>query len=56
MNAAALAVATVELRVRLDRLERENARPVPPPRETPSGVFERYEILCRRMRVERGQS
>jgi hypothetical protein len=49
-----LAVAVVELRLRNDRLARQNERPVPPsPFIT---ALDRYDELCRRLRVERGQS
>lgn len=52
----ALAVATAELHVRLDRLQREVERPAPPPRLPVASVFERYAAFCRRVNAERGQS
>jgi len=51
-NSPALAVATAELSIRLDRLQREVERPLP----ALTTVLDRYEELCRRIRAERGQS
>ena len=51
-----LAVATAELSLRLDRLERETARPVPPPRAPVVNVLAKYERLCLRVRAARGLS
>lgn len=46
-----LAIATVELHLRLDRLERELHRPVPEPHQATT-TLDRYDALCRRMRAE----
>jgi hypothetical protein len=47
----ALAVATVELAVRNDRLKRELERPLPT-----ATILDLYDELCRRIRAELGQS
>ena len=55
-NSPALAVATAELSVRLDRLKREVERPLPPPRAPGETVLDAYAALCRSLRAERGRT
>jgi len=54
-NSPALAVATAELSIRLDRLQREVERPLPR-HAAGETVLDAYAELCRRLRAERGQS
>ena len=52
-HVVSLAVATAELRLRLDRLKMVNARPAPAPRPPVFTVVDRYDALCRRTRAQR---